>query len=180
MKASREIILWIANWEALVEVAYEDGKNKDGSLRYSIGFGDNSARKLDVTDPKTAWKKLIANIRDRDKIINKYLKRPVTQQQYDAIMEAYYQGGTRNLEPLAEAVNGGEADKIADKLPSLDTNKNGEHKDGLRKRRVASAKIAKDGDYGPLAPIPYYKGDPHKVRRLEYFPTDEEMGDLDG
>jgi hypothetical protein len=40
----------------------------------------------------------------------------------------YYQGGTRNLEPLAELVNAGQAYKIPEKLPSLDTNKKGEHK----------------------------------------------------
>jgi GH24 family phage-related lysozyme (muramidase) len=178
VKASRDCILWIAGREALVLVAYEDGDD-DGVPRYSIGFGDNSAKPGDKTTPKEAWKKLVANIRYREKVINKLLKRPVTQHQYDSIMEAYYQGGTRNLEPLAELVNAGEAYKIPEKLPSLDTNKKGEHKEGLKMRRQLSAKIAKNGDYGQLFPIPMYNGNPRKTERFEYTPTADELELLD-
>jgi GH24 family phage-related lysozyme (muramidase) len=135
VKTSREGIQFIAGREALVLVAYEDGEFEDGSPRYSIGFGDNGARKGDKIDPKTAWKHLVANVRVRENIVNKYLKKPVTQHQYDAIMSAFYQGGTRNLLPLVAAVNAGQADQIPDILPALDTNRKGEHKPGLRLRR---------------------------------------------
>jgi GH24 family phage-related lysozyme (muramidase) len=179
VKTSREGIQFIAGREALVLVAYEDGEFEDGSPRYSIGFGDNGARKGDKIDPKTAWKHLAANVRVRENIVNKYLKKPVTQHEYDAIMSAFYQGGTRNLLPLVAAVNAGQADQIPDILPSLDTNRKGEHKPGLRLRREAEAKIAKDGDYGVLSPIPMWRGDPRKTERLEYTPTADELELLD-
>jgi GH24 family phage-related lysozyme (muramidase) len=112
-------------------------------------------------------------------LINKVLKKPVTQHQYDSIMEATYQGGNRNLLPLAAAVNAGQADQIPDILPSLDTNKKGEHKEGLKMRRRLSAKIAKNGDYGQLFPIPMYKGNPRKTERFWYTPTADELELLD-
>jgi len=178
MRTSRDGIFWIAGREALVLVAYHDGENPDGSLRYSLGFGDNSAKAGDKIDPKTAWQRLVANIRQREKIVNKHLKKPVTQEQYDSIMEAYYQGGTRNLLPLAAAVNAGEAHKIPDILPLLDTNKSGEHKPGLKTRREASAKIAKDGDYGSLFPIKLYRGDPRKTKPVEYYASGEDVDEI--
>jgi hypothetical protein len=67
VKTSREGIQFIAGREALVLVAYEDGEFEDGSPRYSIGFGDNGAKKGDKIDPKTAWKHLVANVRAREK-----------------------------------------------------------------------------------------------------------------
>jgi GH24 family phage-related lysozyme (muramidase) len=171
MKTSRDGILFIAGREALVLVAYEDGENKDGTPRYSIGFGDNSAKKGDRITTAAAWEKLVKAVREREKIVNRHLTESVTQGQFDAIMSAYYQGGTRNLLPLAAAVNAGQAAQIPDILPSLDTNLKGEHKPGLRKRREAEAKIARDNDYGTLTPIPMWRGDPRKTARYEYAPT---------
>jgi hypothetical protein len=56
VKTSREGIQFIAGREALVLVAYEDGENPDGKPRYSIGFGDNSAKAGDKIAPDEAWK----------------------------------------------------------------------------------------------------------------------------
>lgn len=175
MKTSREGIQFIAGREALVLVAYEDGEHPDGKPRYSIGFGDNSAKAGDKIAPEEAWKNLVANVRLREKVVNGTLTKPVTQHQFDAVMSAYYQGGTRNLLPLAAAVNAGQANQIPDILPALDTNRKGEHKPGLRLRREAEAKIARDGDYGALSPIPMWKGNPRKTARLEYYPTEDEL-----
>ncbi len=176
MKASRDLLLFIAVWEVLVTVAYEDGTFKDtGKPRWSKGFGDNSAREGETITPLQACKDLVANVRAREKVVQKVLKQPVTQHQYDAIMSAYYQGGTRNLLPLAAAVNAGQADQIPDILPLLDTNREGEHKPGLKLRREAEARIARDGDYGPLSPLTMHKGNPRKTRRIEYVPTEEEQ-----
>jgi GH24 family phage-related lysozyme (muramidase) len=99
MRTSREGIQFIAGREALVLVAYEDGEHPDGKPRYSIGFGDNSAKAGDKIAPDEAWKNLVANVRLREKVVNGTLTKPVTQHQFDAIMSAYYQG--RNQEPFA-------------------------------------------------------------------------------
>jgi hypothetical protein len=64
MKTSRDGILFIAGREALVLVAYEDGENKDGTPRYSIGFGDNSAKKGDRITTAAAWEKLVKAVRE--------------------------------------------------------------------------------------------------------------------
>jgi lysozyme len=178
MKTSRDGIFKIAGFEALVLEAYHDGENDDGSPRYSLGFGSNDAKAGDKIGPKAAWQKLVKNIRDREKIVNKHLKKPVTQQQYDAIMSAYYQGGTRNLLPLAAAVNAGEADKIPEILPLLNRNKKGEAKAGLTIRREAEAKIAKDGDYGQLFPIGMWKGNPRTTKRFEYYASGEDLDEI--
>jgi lysozyme len=179
LKTSRDGIAFIAGREALVLLAYEDGQNPDGTPRYSIGFGDNRAKEGDKITPKQAWKDLVANIREREKIVNIRLTRPVTQGQYDAIMSAYYQGGTRNLAPLASAVNAGQADQIPDILPVLDTNRAGEHKAGLKIRREAEAKMARDGDYGQLYPIKMWKGDPRKSKPVEYYLNETDLRDMD-
>jgi len=179
MRTSRDGILSIAGREALVLVAYQDGKFDDGTPRYSIGFGDNSAKAGDKITPAEAWKRLVHNIRERERIVNQHLKQPVTQHQYDAIMSAYYQGGTRNLLPLVALVNAGQADQIPEALPHLDTNLAGEHLKGLRMRREMEAKIAKDGDYGNLFPIPMWQGNPRKTPRQEYTPTADELELLD-
>jgi GH24 family phage-related lysozyme (muramidase) len=70
-------------------------------------------------------------------------------------MSAFYQGGTRNLLPLVAAVNAGQADQIPDILPALDTNRKGEHKPGLRLRREAEAKIAKEWRLRCVVPHPH-------------------------
>ena len=176
MRTSRNGILFIAGREALVLVAYKDGENPDGTPRYSDGYGNNDAKKGDQTTPKEAWKRLVENVRKREKIVNAMLLKPVTQYQYDAIISAYYQGGTRNLLPLAAVVNAGQANQIPNVLPALDTNRKGEHKPGLKIRREAEARIAKDGDYGQLVPIKMWNSDPRMSTPMEYYPDPSDLG----
>jgi lysozyme len=178
MKTSRDGIFFIAGREALVLVAYEAGEHEDGTPRYSIGFGHSGAKKGDKITPKEAWRLLLQDVRTRERIIKNILKKPVTQHQFDAIVSAYYQGGNRNLLPLASVVNAGQADQIPEVLPLLDTNLKGEHIPGLKKRREAEAKIAKDSDYGVLFPIKMWRGNPRKTASAEYYAPGDDIDEI--
>lgn len=155
MQTSIQGIRSIARREAYVAVPYMDGGH------YSWGFGENSP---DIKPGMTinlqdALKRLVKSVREREVILNRMLKMPVNQRQYDALMSAYYQGGTRTAGPLVALINAGYPEAAVELFPFLDKNKAGERKEGLRKRRVIERDIFTDGEYD-LSPIPAYYGDP--------------------
>ncbi len=64
---------FIRKEEGFETEAYPDGKNKDGTTRYSIGYGDNSAKKGDTTTLEKAEVKLEKNIAVRVEAMKKVL-----------------------------------------------------------------------------------------------------------
>lgn len=170
MKTSILGMLFIARREALVLVPYQDGTH------VSVGFGRNNPQPVpERITAQQAVRWLMEDIRSREPIVNKTLKAEVTQNQFDALLSAYYQGGTRNLNPLAELINAGDSDGAAELFPSLDTNRAGESKPGLRKRRVLEQAIFRDADYGQLLPLPLWEGDPHSTKPVDYWLTWEDL-----
>src|SRR5688572_23650590 len=132
MKTSLLGALFIAKREALVLVPYQDGTH------VSIGFGRNNPQPVpERITPKQAVRWLLEDIQEREGAVRRSLSKPVTQNQFDALVSAYYQGGNRNLHPLAQAINDNEHLKTAiEMFPLLNTNKAGEPKPGLTKRRL--------------------------------------------
>jgi lysozyme len=172
---SRDGILFIANREALVLTAYQDGPHP------SIGFGSNSP-KLKVGDTITvpaAFRLLKADITAREPGLNRRLTAPLSQQQWDALMSLHYQSGNRYMpveprEPgddrpdILRLINAGRFDKAAAAWPDCDQNLAGAPQPGLRRRRLLEQAVFLRGDYGMLDPLPYWPGDPRTTKRQSY------------
>src|SRR6476659_2848064 len=104
MSLSRNGLLQLAGFEALVLTAYKDGEH------HSIGFGSNDPKLKpgDTITAKEAFTRLKADVAKREPIVNKALKVPVTQHQFDALFSLYYQGGSDGLKAVADLINAGE------------------------------------------------------------------------
>lgn len=166
LKTSILGVLFIARREALVLVPYQDGTH------VSVGFGRNNPQPVpERITPRQAVEWLIEDIASREGVVNRSLKRPVTQNQFDALLSAYYQGGNRNLGPLAEAVNRDDIEGATELFPTLDTNRAGVSMPGLRKRRLLEQAIFRDADYGQLLPLPMWEGNPTQSKPVDYWLT---------
>jgi GH24 family phage-related lysozyme (muramidase) len=160
METSRNGALFIAQREALVLVAYQDGPH------CSIGFGWNSPhlREGDQTTVPEAFRRLKENLAERDKHLNKVLKVPVAQHAWDALASLHYQSGNRYLPRLVDLINKGQPDKAADLLPECDASLSGTRMSGLRKRREMERKLFLTADYGDLRHVKLWYGDPRKTK----------------
>jgi lysozyme len=160
MTTSRNGILFVANREAIVLVAYPDGPN------YSIGCGHNSpAIKVgDRITVKDALALLKRDLAERETRLNRELKQPVTQPQFDALMSLHYNTGNRFVWDVVRLINNGTLDEAAAFFATADRNLAGEHLAGLRKRRLLEQAIFVHGEYGPLDPILCWAGDPHATK----------------
>lgn len=164
MRTSLLGVLFIARREALVLVPYQDGTH------VSVGFGRNNPQPIPTRiTPQQAVRWLIEDIRDREGIVNRFLSKSVTQNEFDALLSAYYQGGTRNLQPLADLINTGDVEGAAELFPTLDKNRAGEPKEGLRKRRYMEQAIFQNANYGQLLPLPMWEGNPHETKPVDYW-----------
>lgn len=172
---SRNGVLFIANREALVLTAYQDGPH------CSIGFGSNSpALKLgDTITVRHAFDLLKADVTKREPGLFDRLRVPLSQHQADALFSLHYQSGNRYMPvkprekgdgrpDILRLVNAGDFDAAADAWPACDQNLAGEHISGLRKRRVMEQGVFVHGEYGSLDPLPYWPGPPRTTRMQQY------------
>jgi len=180
IRVSREGALQIAQREAFVPVAYPDGWHDPKTKRwpkYSIGFGDNMAKRGDMIELKEAFEHFNLALAERAAIVLKKVKVDLTQQQLDALVSLYYQGGNLKLDPMARLLNAGDYDGAAalfldDKMA---TNKDGEFMPGLKERRKREHAIFTKGEYGDIGWVWRYAGNPAAGRRERY---DVQEGDL--
>ncbi len=161
---SKNGIMFIARREGLVLTAYPDGDHM------SIGFGHNNPKLSpgDTITAKRAFELLSEDIQKREPMVNKYLKVPVTQGQFDALFSLYYQGGTDGLEAVASYINKNDLQGAAKEFLMWDTNAKGKRIPGLLKRRGLEVAIFLAEEYGSVNPIPYWPGDPHKTKMQQY------------
>ena len=171
MQLSRNGAIFLACREAIVTVAYQDGQH------CSIGMGSNdpSLKPGDTITVKEAFERLKRDVAAREAIVNRMLKVAVSQQQYDALFDLYYQNGNkpdgagrRGFDHMASLINARKFEDAAAYFPQCDRNSAGEPKDGLRKRRMMEQAVFLRGDYGDLSTIPLYLGDPRIVPRQPY------------
>ncbi len=168
---SRNGIIFLACREALVTVAYQDGAH------CSIGFGSNdpSLRPGDPISVRDAFARLKRDIAARETILNRALKVEVSQQQFDALLDFYYQNGNKpdgrgrpGFAHMMGLVNAGKFEDAAAYFPECDRNSAGEQSAGLHKRRVLEQAIFLRGDYGDLSIIPFWRGNPRTTAREQY------------
>lgn len=164
LTTSRNGILFVANREAIVLVAYPDGPN------YSIGCGHNSPAikvgdKISVKDALALLKKDLA---EREPRLNRELSKSVTQPQFDALMSLHYNTGNRFVWDAVRLINKGAMDEAAAFFATADRNLAGEKLSGLLKRRLLEQAIFVHGEYGPLDPILCWADNPHTTRPTSY------------
>lgn len=164
MTTSRNGILFVANREAIVLVAYPDGPN------FSIGCGHNDAalRAGDRITVKDALALLKKDLSAREPRLNKMLTKPVTQPQFDALMSLHYNTGNRFVWDAVALINAGRMAEAAEFFAKSDRNLAGEKLVGLLKRRLLEQAIFLHGEYGPLDPILCWADDPRTTRPATY------------
>jgi len=171
MRTSRLGVLFIARREGLVLTAYQDGEHK------SIGFGSNdpTLKEGDTITVKEAFQRLKADIEKREKSVEKALKVPLEQHEWDALFSLFYQGGSDGLKAVAGLINDGMKLQAAEEFLNWDTNAAGEHKEGLMKRRRLERDLFLNANYGDIDPIPYWEGNPRTTAMKQYRVTDEDL-----
>jgi GH24 family phage-related lysozyme (muramidase) len=168
MRASREIKIVMAQFEAITLGPYQDGTH------LSIGLGHNNPKlkKSSRTTVKKAFKQFAEDLIPREQRVNALLKVPVSQQIFDMLLSLHYQSGNRYMPAAAHLVNYNEHACIQQIYPFFaytagkDKDEDGilepgEWRDGLHERRKIELKIGYEGDYGDLdAPLKMWDGPP--------------------
>lgn len=98
---SLNLAAFIACREALVTVAYQDGPNM------SIGFGSNdpSLKPGDTITVEDAFTLLKSDIKAREPTVAKEITNTLSQEQFDAVFDLFYQYGSAGLKGIASIVN---------------------------------------------------------------------------
>jgi lysozyme len=165
LSVSRNGVLFTGCREAIVLVPYPDGPN------LAIGCGHNSAAvrpgdRITVKDALALLKRDLAALEPR---LNKELKAPVSQQQFDCLADLNFNTGNRFVWQAVKLINDGKADEVPAFLMTCDYNLAGEHKAGLLKRRMLEIAVYTHCDYGQLDPLLCWAGDPHTTKPTSYY-----------
>lgn len=166
----------IAQREACVTVSYADD-TLGGDAR-SLGFGSQSLKPKvgDTITLDQAWVLLRQDIAKRDVDIAKYLTRPVSQWEWDALASLYFQAGTDALKDVCAAYN--RAHNYEHAIPALQFaqwahGRNPVTDEGHAKRRIREMAIAEFGEYGNLSTYLVFDGNPKLVApRAVPFPPE--------
>jgi len=179
-EVSRNGLLQIAQREAFVPIAYPDGWHDPKTKKlpkYSGGFGDNRFKRGQTVTFKDAIAGFKAAVRERAMIVTRRVKVDLSQQQLDAIVSLYYQGGSHKLDPMAALLNAN-CFTTAGLLfldDAMATNAAGEYRPGLKKRRELEHKIFTEGDYGDIGWVWKYSGDPSLGVRERYDVKEDDL-----
>lgn len=142
--------------EGIVLVPYRDGAG------FSIGCGHYLGEMPKPPNIKVtiqeAMQKVPQHLMDRADAVRKAIKVTVTQSQFDALLDLYYQGGSDGLEACCKFLNDRvEDDKMScltsDRLTAIemlrwDTSADGTHMPGLLKRRGRNVAMFLAEEYG--------------------------------
>lgn len=175
MRTSRLGVLFIAQREALVLRAYRDG------IHHSIGFGSNdpALKPGDEITVAEAFRRLKTDIATRELVVDRMLKVPVKQHEWDALVSLYYQGGSDGLRAVCKLLNAGKHQEAADEFLKWGTNAKGEPMAGLLRRREREREMFLRASYGDdLMTLPMWRGNPRTTPREEYHVQEEDLVDV--
>jgi GH24 family phage-related lysozyme (muramidase) len=162
----------LAQVEACVLTPYKDGKY------YSIGFGHNGPE-VEAMGPITvqkAFEMLEEDLKPREQRVNDLVKKPITQEQFDALVLLHYQSGNRYLPAVAALINAGEVEVLEKLWPMMAYDADNNLSRGLEIRRGREREIHFRGDYGPVdAPIKVWRGNPRKTQPLSYHIKESDL-----
>jgi lysozyme len=164
----------LAQVEACVLSPYQDGKH------HSIGFGHNGPE-VGAMNPITvekAFELLDEDLKPREARVAELLKKPVSQEQFDALVLLHYQSGNRYLPLAAHMINYGEMNALKRAWTTWAYSADGKKMKGLEARRKREKAIFFDGDYGPVeAPIKLWKASPRTTAPVPYEIKDTDLGE---
>jgi lysozyme len=141
MTQSPEGIDFIKGWECCKLIAYPDG----GGV-WTIGWGETGPDVFEhlVWSQDYADSRLNLRLRKVTQLVNSWLRVPVTQQQYDALVSLAYNAGYAPT--LYTLLNAGNYDAACEQIPHWNHD-NGVVVDGLTRRRAGEVRIWTHGDY---------------------------------
>lgn len=174
MRGSPIIYRFIGHEEALVTVPYLDGQNRNGTPRYSQGFGEGG---VPADNPpwteEHAFERFKARLGQTEAELNKALRVEVSQQEYDALLAALDNRGMTQMKPVLDLVNTDKKPRAWALLRSLCVSSGGDYIEGLAKRRDSEIKIALHADYGAPNTYKLYVADPRKTQPIvKMYPDD--------
>jgi lysozyme len=166
--ASKNLIAYILRREGIVLALYRDGNGWSILAGHYLGDGSKPPKKINKTidiSIEGALKQAVIDTNERAKIVNTYLKVPIKQEQFDALLTLYYQGGSDGLKAVTDIVNNRDINDPQSVLTSnrealreilqWDTDAAGHHLEGLLKRRGLEVAMYIAGEYGQ-GKVPYW------------------------
>jgi lysozyme len=143
MKYSKYGIALTERFEGCRLVAYQDSKGV-----WTIGYGHTRNVFMGMTCTQSqaeAW--LVQDIATAEYAVNRLVKIPLTQPEYDALVDFAFNAGSHNLETstLLKRVNAGDIQGAADEFHKWD-HCGGVELAGLLRRRLAERELFLHGD----------------------------------
>lgn len=152
--------LFIANREALVLAAYQDGPH----MSIGIGSNDPTLSPGDTITIKEAFERFARDIAPREKQLSRRLTREPMQEEFNALFSCFYQSGWRNVPGLIQLHNDNApllTIEAAFSAPGRCTNAAGKFLRGLQRRRQLEGRLYARGEYEEgLEEIDFFRGDP--------------------
>lgn len=117
MKLSPQGIAFLQASEGLSLMAYPDGKNADGSQKYSIGYGHSGAKKGQVITRAEADALFLSDVAQHEAAVTAAVSY-ASQRQFDALVSFSYNVGTAGMQnsTAVRLHNAGNAQGAADAL----------------------------------------------------------------
>jgi lysozyme len=110
MKASDSIKSYIKNIEGFSAKAYKDDQKATAKIEYSIGHGHQILPGEEMLMRKTITRDYAAVLFDRDiakfeAAVNKVIKVPISQNQFDGLVSFAYNAGIGAMQKVAKTLN---------------------------------------------------------------------------
>lgn len=179
-KATIPGLLFKCAREAIVTVAYPDGKWREGpragELKWSIGVGSQTPEvkegdKLpgdhEGGQLRSAMIRLLNDVTTREVNLNRKLTVTISDPQFDMLLSGYYQVGTALLNRVGDLFNFGEPDWAIWAMHEFPFGGNKTPTKGHAKRRTREMIVGWDANYGDLSSMPLWRGDPKTTERFE-------------
>lgn len=167
MKTSHKGVVFLAKEEAIVLAAYQDGEH----MSIGAGHNDPALKPGDTISLEKAIALLASDLESRDAAITRMLKVPVEQHEFDPLVSAYYNAGSK-VRLVVDLINHGERDEAMATMLTYNRTKEGKFKPGLAHRRIREMDVFLFGNYGDLSTVKIWRGDPNKTRPEEMaFPA---------
>lgn len=160
MKTSRQQVICTALEEAIVTVAYPDGEK----MSIGVGHNDPALKPGDEWDLPRIFDQFARDLEVREKDITRWLHVPVTQSEFDPLIDIYFNKGNQ-VHPVIDFVNDGNKLNAVAQMLTINRDQHGVFKPGLAERRYRNMRVFLHADYGDLsAKVKIYRGDPKLVK----------------
>lgn len=157
MKASETLKAWIREHEGFTTTAYfDDYAGTPDVVEYSIGYGHQiqpgqEYLKTAVITQATAQALMDADLAVWETFINNQVKKNLTQNQFDALVNLCYAVGGGNAKPIITLINSGASfDDIKNTWLKIGTYWQGSYRPGLIAMREREVKMYQSGMTNPL------------------------------